>query len=118
MRRSPLCLLLLLVVACSSQQGGSTAPLDSGTVALGGPCAATSDCGPEMLCGYPITQACNAQGVCVAEDLTCASDGPVVCSCAGGPVQLACIWGSGFAPLPVVSTSPGCQPNLEAGLFD
>lgn len=116
MRALPLWLLFVLA-ACSSRPP-STAPLDGGPAQLGGPCSQSSDCGPEMLCGFPVSAGCGAQGVCVEEDVTCQGDGPVVCACAGGPVELACVWGSGYAPEPIVSTTPGCQPDLDAGLFD
>jgi hypothetical protein len=82
----------------------------------GGPCTVSDDCSPEDLCGYPIEAGCDAQGICVPQDLTCMNDGPVVCGCNGGPVGLACLWGPGYAPSPVVSDTPACMP--DAGLFD
>jgi hypothetical protein len=81
----------------------------------GSPCMETADC-VAGLCAFPIEAGCSAQGVCVTEDFTCTMDGPVVCACSGDPVQLACIYGPGNAPLPVPSVNPGCQP--DAGLFD
>jgi hypothetical protein len=117
MRALPLCLLFGLF-ACGNGSSSSSV-VDSGVSPLGGPCSQSSDCGPEMLCGFPVAQACNAQGVCVAEQFLCQGDGAIVCGCGGvGPVELSCIWGSGYAPVPVVSATPGCQPDLDASLFD
>ena len=55
-----------------------------------------------------------SQGVCVAEDRTCLTDGPFVCGCDGSAVGLACIWGPGYAVVPVVNGTPGCTPDLDA----
>jgi acyl-CoA dehydrogenase len=106
--------LLLLLSGCA-KTGTGTPLLDAGGQ-VGDPCNASSDCtGGAELCGFPIDAGCAAQGVCVPEDLSCTDDGPVVCGCNGDPVGLACIWGAGYAPLPVVSTTPGCAYDPDAG---
>ncbi len=104
---------LLLLAGCSTSSSPSEPIVDSGT-GEGGACGTTADCTAGLLCGYPISQGCSAQGVCVPEDLSCSNDGPVVCGCDGTPVGLACIWGPGYAAAPIVSTTPGCQPDLDA----
>jgi hypothetical protein len=112
MKRASLSLSLLLV-ACSSNSTPSQGVLaDSG--AQGSPCVFTTDCEDGLLCGYPIAAGCSAQGVCVAEDRTCLTDGPFVCGCDGSAVGLACIWGPGYAVVPVVNGTPGCTPDLDA----
>jgi hypothetical protein len=78
----------------------------------------TTDCVVGLLCGYPIDAGCAAQGICVPEDLSCPVDGPVVCACDGTPAGLACIYGPGYAVEPIVSTTPGCMPDFDAGVFD
>jgi hypothetical protein len=113
--RSPLVACALLLAMCTTRPDTSTVPIEGGAP-VGAPCMQTTDCGGEELCGFPIDQGCNAQGVCVFEDFSCPTDGPVVCGCDGAPVGLACIYGAGYAPLPVVSTTPGCLPE-GGGLF-
>jgi hypothetical protein len=105
--------VLLVVAGCSTSDSPSGPIVDAGAQD-GGACIATSDCVAGLLCGYPIAQGCGAQGVCVPEDIACTNDGPVVCGCDGTPVGLACIWGPDYAAAPVVSATPGCQPNLDA----
>jgi hypothetical protein len=103
-----------LLAGCA--KSGTSAPLPDAGGQVGDPCNVTTDCtGGAELCGFPIDAGCAAQGVCVAEDFSCTADGPVVCGCNGDPVGLACIWGAGYAPLPVVSTTPGCTYDPEAG---
>jgi hypothetical protein len=117
MRTSPpvlFAVLAALFVACISGPV-STVPLDGGGV-LGSPCQTQEQCQPN-LCGFPISAGCHAQGVCVTEEFSCTGDGPIVCGCDGRPVELACIWGYGYAPAPIVSATPGCQPGLDGG-FD
>jgi hypothetical protein len=110
-------LLALLLVACSSQSAPSDgSPADSGAQ-QGSPCVLTTDCIAGLLCGYPIDAGCAAQGVCVPEDLSCPTDGPVVCACDDTPVGLACIYGPGYAAVPVPGTTPGCMPDFDAS-FD
>ena len=53
----------------------------------------------------------------MVEDFACSADGPVVCGCNGDPIGLACIYGAGNAPEPVVNTTPGCLQTFEGG-FD
>ena len=107
--------LALLLAACSPRPAPvEGAPRDSGSPP-GSPCVATSDCVVGALCGYAVDAGCAAQGVCVPEDLSCLDDGPVVCGCDGTGVGLACIYGAGYAPLPVTATTPGCSPVLDAG---
>ena len=102
--------------ACrTSTSPEETVPEDSGA-ALGSPCFLTTDCAPGTLCGFPEDGGCAAQGVCVAEDLSCTHDGPTVCGCDGTPVGLACIYGVGYAAEPIASTTPGCLPDLDASL--
>jgi hypothetical protein len=106
---------LSLSAACL--HAGTPTPGAGDAGGAGSPCVSTSDCSsPEDVCGYPIEAGCAAQGVCVPQDLSCTVDGPVVCDCNGDPVGLACLWGPGYAPLPVPSEKPGCMP--DAGLFD
>ena len=106
--------LLVLLSGCAKHGTGTPLPDAGGQV--GDPCNTSSDCtGGEELCGFPIDAGCAAQGVCVPEDFSCTDDGPVVCGCNGDPVGLACIWGAGYAPLPVVSTTPGCAYDPDAG---
>jgi hypothetical protein len=109
--------LSLFLGACSSN-GTPSSPPEEGGAPQGAPCVVTTDCDPELLCGYPIEAGCAAQGVCVPEDLTCPVDGPVVCACDGTPAGLACIYGPGYAVVPIVDTTPGCVPMSDAGLFD
>jgi len=116
MRRALLS-LSLLVAACSSNSAPANPPEEAGAP-QGAPCVLTSDCAVELLCGYPIEAGCAAQGVCVPEDLSCPTDGPVVCACDGTPAGLACIYGVGYAVVPIVDTTPGCLPMSDGGLFD
>jgi len=101
--------LALLLGACRT----TTSPVDD-TADLGAPdgsaCVLTSDCAAGLLCGYPIDAGCSATGVCVPEDISCSSDGPVVCACDGTPIGLACIYGPAYAVAPIISVTPGCQP--------
>lgn len=118
MNRPFLPLPVLLLLACSSHTAPSgSAPPDSGAL-QGSPCELTTDCEVGLLCGFPIEAGCAAEGVCVPEDYACPTDGPTVCGCDGTPVGLACIYGSGYAALPVVNATPGCMPMFDAGLFD
>ena len=107
----------IVLIACTPRgTGGSTVPIDAGAPP-GSACLATTDCGPGLLCAFPVAQGCNAQGTCVVEDFACSADGPVVCGCNGDPIGLACIYGAGNAPEPVVNTTPGCLQTFEGG-FD
>jgi hypothetical protein len=109
------CLAMTLSAACINAGTPPSGGGDAGG-SVGSPCTSTSDCNPEALCGFPVDAGCAAQGVCVPQDLTCTMDGPVVCDCTGAPVGLACIWGPGYAPVPIPSEKPGCVP--DAGIFD
>jgi hypothetical protein len=102
--------LPLALAACATHPqpiAGSGTGEEAGAP-VGSACTQSTDCGGEELCGFPVDAGCSAQGVCVMEDFTCQDDGPVVCGCDGDPVGLSCEWGPGYAPLPVVSTTPGC----------
>jgi hypothetical protein len=105
--------VLFVLAGCSTSTSPPEPVVDAGAPD-GGACITTSDCAGGLLCGYPIAQGCSAQGVCVPEDIRCTNDGPVVCGCDGSPVGLACIWGPDYAAAPVVSATPGCQPDLDA----
>jgi hypothetical protein len=114
----PVCavaLALAVLAGCNSAPPSTPSGGVEAGAPLGAPCLGSSDCTTRALCGFPIADGCGAQGVCVAEDLTCNSDGPVVCGCDGMPVGLACIYGAGYAPAPVPGTTPGCGPP-EGGL--
>jgi hypothetical protein len=100
---------LALLAGCTPSSSTTNDGIDAGA-APGSPCIVTSDCVARALCAYPIADGCNAQGVCVTEDPTCTNNGPVVCACDGTPVGLACIYTPGYAPAPVLGTTPGCAP--------
>jgi hypothetical protein len=112
--------LSLVLLACSSSRAPSDGPPPDAGAPQGAPCQLTSDCANELLlCGYPIDAGCAAQGICVPEDLSCTKDGPTVCGCDGiTPVGMACIYGPGYAAVPVPGTTPGCMPDIDAGLAD
>jgi len=110
--------LLLLVVACTSHPPTYDGPTIESGAAQGSPCNLTTDCAPRLLCGYAIDAGCAAQGVCVPEDLTCPIDGPTVCACDDTPVGLACIYGPGYAAVPVPNATPGCMPDFDAAFSD
>jgi hypothetical protein len=102
------------LAGCSTSSGG-TSP-DAGPH-LGSPCQVDDDCLPgPFLCGWPIDGGCDAKGTCNAEVLGPCNDGPVVCACDGTSVVLACIYGPGHSPAPIVSSSPGCA--FEGGQPD
>ncbi len=108
----------LVLVACSSPPPVNNEPVADAGAPDGAACVLTTDCVPGLLCGYPIEAGCAAQGVCVPEYLTCPVDGPIVCGCDGvTPVGLACIYGPGYAAVPVPGTTPGCMPEFDA-LFE
>ncbi|HEY6459513.1 MAG TPA: hypothetical protein VIY73_05155 [Polyangiaceae bacterium] len=100
--------LPLALAACTTRTQPLPSASEEAGAPVGAPCSQSIGCGPEELCGFAIDAGCSAQGVCVMEDLGCQADGPVVCGCNGDPVGLSCEWGPGYAPLPVVSTTPGC----------
>jgi hypothetical protein len=111
----PVAAVFILFPGCNSAPPPTSGGGVEAGAALGAPCVASCDCTTGALCGFPIADGCDAHGVCVAEDVTCNSDGPVVCACDGTPVGLACIYGAGYAPAPVPGTTPGCGPP-EGGL--
>ncbi len=106
-----------LLAACSTNGPASTSQVEAGAP-LGARCSLSSDCAGEALCGFPIADGCNAEGVCVPEDIRCTNQGPVVCGCDGEPVGLACIYGDGYAPAPVPGTTPGCVPGDGGAIGD
>lgn len=80
-------------------------------VPSGGPCNGPDDCDPRALCAFPIADGCSAKGTCVLPDARCDRPGATACACDGTPVGLACIYGQGNAPAPVMSTSPCPTPD-------
>jgi hypothetical protein len=110
--------LALLASACTTPPPVDDTPLADAGSPEGGPCNLTTDCVVGLLCGYPIAAGCAAQGVCVPEQLTCPIDGPTVCACDGTGVGLACIYGPGYAAVPVPGTTPGCMPDFDAAFGD
>ncbi|HEY3822713.1 MAG TPA: hypothetical protein VGL81_36360 [Polyangiaceae bacterium] len=108
---------LLLLAACTTSTPPPEGPPADAGAPEGSSCELTTDCVVGLLCGYPIEAGCAAQGVCVPESLTCPVDGPTVCACDGTPVGLACIYGPGYAAVPVPNATPGCMPDYDAAVF-
>jgi len=101
--------VLLLLGACTSNAPASDVDASTGA-GVGGSCSGAGDCAASLLCAFPIADGCHAKGTCVQPDVTCMNDGPAVCACDGSIVGLACIYGAGNAPAPVVSKNP-CSPS-------
>ena len=99
--------LALAVGACSTSHGAGASPLEAGA-GVGSPCSNANDCPPPTLCAWPVDGGCDAQGICVKEDLTCTHDGPSVCACDDSPVLLSCLYGAGRSPLPLPSPARAC----------
>jgi hypothetical protein len=82
---------------------------------VGAACTESIGCGVDELCAFAIADGCQAQGVCVQQADECTEGGPIVCACDGDPVELSCLYGAGYAPLPVLGTTPGCTITLDGG---
>ncbi len=77
----------VVILDATGPEDGSPSIYDGGLLPTvfdaeaGGPCEASSDCPPDLLCMYPLSEGCSATGVCtVLAASKCA--GPF-CTCRG-----------------------------------
>jgi hypothetical protein len=119
------------IAACSTSSGTPAAGVDGGTsvsadsspstldvslVAIfdapsGGPCEASTDCPPGLICLYPVAEGCSATAVC--EVLPAAECAGPYCSCRGDTTA-AC---GAYASLPMMAPlrGPPCGASGEGG---
>lgn len=75
---------------CPPGAACSEPPIDAGGDASAAPCAATTDCPSNQVCGFPQTGGCSAHGTCFpVQQVTCGAFS-AGCGCDGSEINLVC----------------------------
>jgi len=100
----------------SSASVATSTPSASATPLGSGPCMKNADCSPDRVCGFAVSDRCDATGQCVPRGPLCNSLS-FGCSCSGRNVNVTCSgYPAGYASEPVASNgrcgTPGSSNSV------